>query len=187
MNIWLIRHTKLSGASDVCYGRLDVPLAETFVADADAVKQKLPPTSDSHIIITSPASRCYKLASTLSSNPVIDDDLSELDFGSWEGKRWDDIPRTELDNWANNLATTPPPQGESLADLQMRVQRAWQRLSTLNTTEVFCISHAGFIRILLAYLFEIPISRAFSLSLDYGGCSLIEVSDLPPTLRKFNI
>ena len=187
MEIWFIRHTKVAVSPDICYGRLDVPLAETFSSEVADIKAKIAPIPETAVVLSSPASRCYQLASNLSVNPVIDNDLQELDFGSWEGRLWHDIPRPDIDAWAADLLNTAPPNGEHLTNLQKRVERAWHRILTLNHSKVYCVTHAGVIRILFASLFEIPVHRAFSLAVDYGGCSLVETSDLPPKLRKFNV
>ena len=86
-----------------------------------------------------------------------------------------------------DLGNVPPPGGETLTEVSLRAQRAWQRLTRCSSETVYCVTHAGVIRVLLAHLFEMPAGRAFSLAVDYGGCTLIQVSDLPPKLKKFNL
>jgi alpha-ribazole phosphatase len=187
MDIWLIRHTSVAVGSTYCYGRSDVELADTFAAEAEAVRSKIGAIDPKAPVITSPAQRCFKLAATLGGELRQDDDLWEMNFGSWEGVRWNDLPREEIDKWAGDLGNTPPPGGETLTDLGYRVKRAWQRLTAMQAPTVYCVTHAGVIRVLLAHLFEMPMGRAFSLAVDYGGCTLLHVSDLPPKLKKFNL
>ena len=52
--------------------------------------------------------------------PKIDDRLAEMNFGDWEGRPWDSIPRLEIDAWAADVAGYAPPGGESPRDLQRR-------------------------------------------------------------------
>ena len=46
--------------------------------------------------------------------------LREMDFGIWEGKQWSDLPRTELDAWADDLLHARPHGGESVAGFRTR-------------------------------------------------------------------
>ena len=43
MEIYLIRHTSVSVEAGICYGQSDVPVAESFAAEAAQVRAKLPP------------------------------------------------------------------------------------------------------------------------------------------------
>ena len=187
MDIWLIRHTSVAIGSSYCYGRSDIELAESFNVEAEAVKAKIGALNPTAPVITSPAQRCFKLAAKLGGQLQKDEDLWEMNFGSWEGQKWSELPRAELDAWAMDLGNVPPPGGETLTEVSLRAQRAWQRLTRCSSETVYCVTHAGVIRVLLAHLFEMPAGRAFSLAVDYGGCTLIQVSDLPPKLKKFNL
>lgn len=190
MDIWLIRHTSVAIGPSYCYGRSDVELADTFHAEAAAVRAKIVSQGSLDAlapVITSPAQRCKKLAVSLGGQVSEDEDLWEMNFGSWEGQKWGDIPRAAIDSWAKDLGNVAPPGGETLTEVSLRAQRAWERLMQLGAETVYCVTHAGIIRVLLAHLFEMPTGRAFSLAVDYGGCSLVQVSDLPPKLKKFNL
>ena len=187
MRIWLIRHTSVALGLGYCYGRTDVELANTFEEEAQVIKAKLGPLSPDAKIITSPAKRCQRLATEIGAGVTLDADLWELNFGAWEGLRWDEVPRLELDEWAGDLGNISPPGGETLTELATRVVRSWQRMLTLSTDTVYCVTHAGVIRVLLSRLFEMPIGKAFSLQVDYGGCSLLQVTGDQAQLKKFNL
>ena len=60
MNVILIRHTRIAVPAGLCYGHTDVPLAESFLMDAAAVLAHLPWQPE--LVLTSPATRCRKLA-----------------------------------------------------------------------------------------------------------------------------
>ena len=70
---------------------------------------------------TSPARRCRLVADAVGPHRA-DERLQELDFGSWEGLAWDDVPRASLDDWAADPLGFAPPGGESGAALIARVQ-----------------------------------------------------------------
>jgi alpha-ribazole phosphatase len=54
-------------------------------------------------------------------------DLIEADFGRWDGRRWGELPRAEVDAWAADLLAHAPGGGESVAALAQRA-RAWLAL-----------------------------------------------------------
>ena len=76
----LVRHTCVT-VSGVCYGRSEVPLAESFVTEAAQIKNQLV-NLDVSAYYSSPAQRCMDLAYHLSANIHIDDRLTELNFGA---------------------------------------------------------------------------------------------------------
>jgi alpha-ribazole phosphatase len=121
---------------------------------------------------TSPLIRCRALAERLHPQPIIDDRLAEMHFGDWEGRRWDDIPRGELDAWAADVAGYAPPGGESPRELQ---RRALDFVASLDVPEAVIVTHAGVIRTLLAHWQGLPPERWTELNFAYGSCTVVEV------------
>ena len=72
----------------------------------------------------------------------------ELDFGEWEGKRWDDIPRGDLGRWAADPMGFRPPGGESGAELVARVTDFCGGLAE----DCVVVSHGGPLKVLSALL-----------------------------------
>jgi len=94
----------------------------------------------------SPLRRCSLIARRLGfSQPRNDDRLKELSFGDWEGRRWDDVPREQLDFWAGDYLNRRPPGGESLYDLQKRLQLF---LEDCPDGPVVIFTHGGVLRAL---------------------------------------
>ncbi|MDQ1080729.1 histidine phosphatase family protein [Pseudoroseomonas cervicalis] len=116
----LLRHAPARVAPGLCYGRLDL---EPGPADLPALRAALAGFADAPLF-SSPARRCHVLAEALAQGRPIgfDDRLLELDFGAWEGRPWDDIPRAALDAWAADPLGFAPPGGESGAALIARVR-----------------------------------------------------------------
>lgn len=146
MDLILLRHTRPAVAPGICYGQLDLDLAESFPQDAEQVLASLPPCRS---IIASPLQRCRQLAEHIASArdlPVqFDPRLQELAFGRWEGIPWDAIPRHEIDAWAADLRHANPYGGESVAQVVQRVAAA---LSDYQNREapLLWVVHAGVIR-----------------------------------------
>ncbi len=168
MILHLVRHPKPRVAPGICYGRLDLE-AENAGAVAARLRAELPPELP---VWSSPLRRCRSLAELLHPLPVLDERLTEMDFGRWEGRPWDAIPRAELDAWAADVAGYAPPGGESPRLLQAR---ALAFVAGLAVPEAVIVTHAGVIRTLLAHWQGLPPQRWTELSFAYGSCTRVEV------------
>ena len=149
MALILLRHGPPEGGAGLCYGRSDLAPGPGTAALAARLSRELPPLGR---ILTSPLARAARLAEGIGAArglvPGIDPRLSEIDFGAWEGRRWDDIPRAEIDAWAADLLHARPHGGESVAMLAARVGAALAAPGTGPT--VLAVTHAGPIRAALA-------------------------------------
>ncbi|MBP7531813.1 MAG: histidine phosphatase family protein, partial [Ottowia sp.] len=88
--------------------------------------------------------------------------LREMDFGSWEGRRWADIPRAEFDRWLAGFADTPPAAGaETVRALMERVGAAWDDWRA-SEADALWVTHAGVMRaaLLLSRGVRVPGSAA---------------------------
>lgn len=77
------------------------------------------------VVLTSPQARCRDVGCWLARwgwRHRVDATLRELDFGRWDGQRWCDIPRHEIDAWCADFEHHPPGGGEALAALLQRVR-----------------------------------------------------------------
>ncbi|TGK21025.1 histidine phosphatase family protein [Leptospira fluminis] len=196
MEILLIRHTTPEVEPGTCYGWTDLGLPSTFEKEAGELAKILPGRVNS--IRTSPLFRCYSLAEFLSKRweaigkpPAwkVDPRIRELNFGAWEGKLWEEIPRQETDHWMENYVHRSPPDGETYSDLRDRVSEAWEEtLKEGHTWEKIrkeegeneeyreaWVSHGGVIRCIASFVLGFPLENAFRASLEYGSLSMIRV------------
>lgn len=177
MEIFLVRHTSVAVPQGTCYGRADVGLAETFLAEAAAVRTKLPPQMGE--VYTSPLSRCVRLAEQLTTQPLTDSRLQEYDFGEWEMMLWDEIRGPAAAPWFADYVHTPAPGGESYVQMAERVVAWWEEVllskSELIKRPVVVVTHAGVIRALLAHLLQMSLKQAFNLTIDWGGVTQLTV------------
>ncbi|CAH2600759.1 Alpha-ribazole-5'-phosphate phosphatase [Rhodovastum atsumiense] len=175
MKLILVRHTAVAGVQGLCYGRTEVALADSFPADAEAVRAALPPGP--WVLQASPAQRCRRLADRLGGPVGIDPRLHELDFGAWEGQSWDDLPRPELDRWCAGFVTLSPPGGESFTDLATRALAFAADMARRHPGAcVVAVTHAGVIRALLAARRGIPYADAFSIAVPPGSVHRLEAA-----------
>ncbi|GAB0119758.1 histidine phosphatase family protein [Acidisoma sp. 7E03] len=147
----LVRHPAVSGGAGRCYGALDLPLADP--ADIPPMVAALAPLQGA-AIWTSPRRRCRAVAEAIAAAwqappPRLDDRLQEMDFGAWEGRVWDEVPRAALDDWAADLLGFAPPGGESGAHLLARVSSLWAEIAAQGKAQVL-VTHGGPLKILTA-------------------------------------
>ncbi|MGC4106885.1 MAG: alpha-ribazole phosphatase [Thermomicrobiales bacterium] len=175
MRLILVRHTPVANAAGLCYGRADLDLADSFGADAAAVRATLPPGP--WAVVSSPARRCRRLAETLGPVVTLDPRLAEADFGAWDGRAWDDLPRAEVDRWCDDFVTVRPPGGESFADVAARAEAFVADMTRRHPHgTVLAVTHAGVIRALLAPRRGVAYKDAFSLAVPPGSVHMLEAA-----------
>jgi alpha-ribazole phosphatase len=148
MRLWLVRHAQPLVEAGVCYG------ASNIAADPSATQlaaQQLAGVLPAGLrVVSSPLQRCEQLAEVLRGlRPDLaytqDARLVEMDFGQWEGQRWNSIPRVELDGWTAAFDTWRCGGAESVGDFMARVAAAWDD-SRAHLRPAVWITHAGVIR-----------------------------------------
>lgn len=169
MLIHLLRHTTPDVEKGTCYGQTDLQLAASFTQEAALVQRKL--NKHYSAVYSSPLQRCFRLSEMINKESVkTDPRLMELNFGAWEGKAWRSIPRNESQQWTDDFVNLSPPEGESLLVMQARVTEfIQQELIPHQYDSVLIVTHAGVIRLFVAWALNIPLDRVFNLKLDYGA------------------
>jgi alpha-ribazole phosphatase len=181
VHIYLIRHPQPADTQHLCYGRKDVFVGGQARATAEAlVRARISaPLAAGAAIFSSPLSRCRMLAGPLASPglPTIADDLTEIDFGLWEGRPWDAVPRGELDAWAADVWKYRPGGGES-ADMGASRWRRWSAsVRDLSASSVVAVTHAGFIRVALACEGLLSAAEVAANAIGFGSVHCLELKD----------
>jgi alpha-ribazole phosphatase len=172
VQVFLIRHPSPAIESGICYGRLDVDCH-----DPQTVAQTLRPHLPAGISIhSSPSRRALRLAQELFPHaPVhIDPRLCEIDFGAWEGQRWDAIDRQEIDAWAADVFGFTPPGGESVTALQARALDFAASLEN-DGSDAVIITHAGVMRALVGHWRRLPASDWPALEFAFGELLCLDI------------
>ncbi len=175
MILHLIRHPRPLIEPGVCYGQLDIE-AENHGALAESLRRRLPPDVP---VWSSPLRRCRVLAERLHPSPSFDARLMEMNFGTWEGRPWDALPRDEIDAWAADVTDYAPPGGESAAKV---LERVCDFLGERDESEIAVVTHAGVIRLLVSHLEKRPLNEVLAREVPYGellsGYSFCHISNL---------
>lgn len=149
MRLILVRHPQPMVAPGLCYGSTDLaPEPQELARVLASLRRTLPPDA---ALFSSPLRRCAELARQLPyASLTVDARLVELDFGDWEMRDWDHIPRAEIDAWAADVSGYHPGGGDSVLRMAERVAAFYADLLRLKHSCVIIICHAGTIRLLSA-------------------------------------
>ncbi len=169
MNIYFIRHSAVYNPNKLCYGQSEIPLEENFTVDFDWIKDHLN-LNEEVTFYSSPFRRCTKLANYLSNEQFkVDNRISELNFGNWEMKAWNEIPEKELNPWMEDFVNYRIKNGENFNDLHERVVQFYEEIIASKAQDIVLLTHAGVIRSIASYVLNFPLENAFNLQIDYSS------------------
>lgn len=169
MDVILVRHTRVAVLAGICYGNTDVDVAESFVEEAERVRSRLA-GREFDAVYSSPLQRCRKLAEYCGyPEAVIDERLKEMNFGSWEGQRWDAIQDPVLQEWYNDWLSIPAGGAESFLDQYVRVSAFLDGLKRTAHETVCVFTHSGTIQAAMIYAGKYNLNQAFTDNVDYGA------------------
>lgn len=181
MEIYLIRHPPPRDIDGLCYGRLDVAVEQqAMVSIAESVLAQIPSrTLASARVYCSPSLRCLGLARHLAlpRRPIEAEDLLEMNFGHWEGRAWDALPREQIDAWANDTWNFRPGGGESAEMVAVRWLRWLNQVRQINIGTVVAVTHAGVIRVALARSGRINSPSAIMAPIPFGSVHRLDLTE----------
>jgi len=183
MQLYLIRHPKSDAVEGMCYGRVDVEVdLDALATTLTNVRQTIPADVLRQApIFTSPLSRCADLAKALAKprSPEVASALIEMDFGSLEGKYWNEFPRVGLDGWAQDIWRCKPGGGENVRDLATRWRGWCDSVRLTHRGPVIAVTHAGVIRVALALAGQLTLGELGSASIEFGSVHRISDAEGP--------
>jgi alpha-ribazole phosphatase len=177
--VYLIRHPVPIDVDGLCYGRQEVAVEQkAIIAAAESVAAQISrQTLANAAIYCSPSSRCVGLAQHIASprEPEMAEDLMEMSFGHWQGRRWDAIARNEIDAWAKDVWNYRPGGGESAEMVASRWERWAHQVRRRHAGEVVAVTHAGLIRVALARAGRIAGAQALEADIPFGSVHRLEL------------
>lgn len=148
-------------------------------------------------VLVSPSRRTIETATpivkSLNLEYKIMDELKERDFGVWEGLTFSEIENQYpegLKKWKEDPVSYTPEGGESIIDLQKRVNNIVQGvINEFKRKKVVIVAHMGPIRVAVSHALQIPlinykhvqIHPCSATRIDYGvtAANLIYLGMLP--------
>lgn len=179
----LVRHGETEfNRTDRFRGRLDVPLNETGLRQAERAGQAIMDRFDVSAIYSSPLSRAMKTAEAigrvlgLAVQPL--PAIVDFSYGEWEGKSYREVEAAYPESYRFYLAEPHRaviPGGESLRRLRRRVAAAVKEMAAAHPDEtVVMVSHRMVCRMLVCYLLGLGNRDLWRVELDTASISLFE-------------
>jgi alpha-ribazole phosphatase len=190
--IVLVRHAEPDeSARGLCYGTLDVGLSGEGQAHAERLSSALAGLSYD-AVYASPRRRAIETAAPLARardlSTRVDDDLREIDFGEFEGRRYDEIAASHPDlyrQWMEAPTTVTFPGGESYEELRARALHSLTRIGRAHACAVV-VTHGGVVRAGLAEWLSMPSEAIFRLDQRYCGITIVDWLGDTPVVRLMN-
>lgn len=178
--IYLIRHGEILATKPRRFiGRTELPLTTDGKEQILSLGKVLARHSFDKLIC-SPLSRCQEsgaiLAGALGTTIEMEDGLSEIDLGDWEGLTVAEVQSTfpgEYEKRGENLLGYRPKGGESFSDLHDRVWPALLKIIEATTSAATVVAHAGVNRVLLCHVLGLSLDNMFQLPQDYGCYNIL--------------
>jgi len=178
----LVRHAALAAEHKGRYiGATDVPLGPSGLEQSRALAHLLALKKPLKCFC-SPSVRARQTAQAISeymSLPTqVDDDLQEVDFGQWEGKKFDEIAAgypDEVKQWAEHFEDFTFPGGESVEAFMERVRRAADRVAHDPAETVLAVTHGGVIRHMICHFLGLEPWRYILFDVQYSTCATVRL------------
>jgi probable phosphoglycerate mutase len=178
----LIRHGHVEGIEPKRFrGRADLPLTSRGQAEASALARRIASAWLPAAIYTSPLQRCRATAAAIGEACRLEarvlDDLTDIDYGTWTSRSYDEIEAVEPQRFAAWLGTPHLvrfPDGESLQDLVARAADALRFVLAHHGDEtIVLVAHDSLNRALLLQLLDQPLPAYWRL--EQSPCCINEV------------
>jgi probable phosphoglycerate mutase len=117
----------------------------------------------------------------------IANEFTEVDFGDWTNCTFEELSAVPLWRHFNSFrASTRPPNGELMLEIQARVLR---KLAELRAQHQFVaiVSHGDVIRVTLAHFLGVHLDSFQRIEIDPAAMSLVEVGDDFVKVRLLNV
>ena len=170
ISVW--RHPKPRDVAGRCIGHTDVRIDPRKAKNlAHRIRTWARHQGAPRVVITSSLQRGVDVGQCLAGwgwKHRVDTRLNEVDFGEWDGRRWDQIGAQAVDAWCLDFAHHAPGGGESVSAL---LQRCRQFIDEWSTTGAVVVGHAGWIsaaRWLQGVADEVPTAALWPRAIGYG-------------------
>lgn len=178
----LVRHGSTRHSADKRFsGRNELPLDDVGERQVTGLAARAASFGAVAAVISSPLRRARQttesIAASLGVRLDVNDDLAEVDFGTWEGLTFAEVQRAhpdELSAWLHSPDAAPP-QGESFATAGRRVRRGRDAVIAAHGGKTIVIgTHVTPIKTLIRLALDAPPASLFRIHLDTASVSIID-------------
>lgn len=192
--LFLIRHGEVEEKyQQVFGGRIDMELSPLGHDQSRSMAEYLKSLKFNRVY-TSPMVRVRQTAIPIlkasGHEPVIIDQLREVDFGAWTGFKWHQIQEEfglDAEDWLTHLEEGNIADAETAKQYTSRIGNGLRRILSESTgTNVVVICHGGVIRMLLSLLLEFPLASMNRFEVDYSSLTVVEHRTLKTEVKLLN-
>lgn len=188
----LIRHGETGwNAEGRWQGCQDVPLNARGLEQAAQAAAYVRDAFSPRRVWSSDLMRCTATAAPLGLPVETSKTLREVSYGTWEGKRFVDLPESEQKMALERLAWDPEfraPGGEKFGNLVRRGARFLAESKVLEEEgDLVIVGHGGALRGLLVALLGLPPRAIGRFHFDNASVSVVQVDEGLATLTALNI
>ena len=194
LHLLLARHGEtIWNAQQQFQGHSDVPLSPTGRVQAAALAETLRSRSID-AVYSSDLRRAIETAEIVLSGRGLAIQQTpawrELSFGQWEGLTYDEVRHaypTELQAWLADRLHAAPPGGESLAQLNSRLEAILGQLVQDHIDQtVLVVAHGGPLQLLLATTLGLPPDEFWKFRVTHGSLSELDLYPAGAILARLN-
>ena len=167
LTLYIVRHGETEwNIENKLQGWKDSALTNKGIEHSLRLQKRLEPIRFHHIY-ASPSGRAVHTANLIKGLQNIevktDENLKEIHLGSWEGKTHDDVKLLDPERY-NHFWNAPhlyvADTGETFEQLKTRVENFVSSIVAEHTKgNILIVTHTVFIKMLLAYVKQLPISE----------------------------
>jgi probable phosphoglycerate mutase len=120
--------------------------------------------------------------------PVIDENLNEVDYGSWSGKRLSVLSRkAEWKTVQQSPSRMYFPSGEGIATMQARAMSSVHELASLKGSKTaVVVSHGDVIKSIVASALGVHLDEFQRIIIDPASVTVIDYSEIKPRILLLN-
>lgn len=195
MILFWVRHGQTVANAEQRYqGTTDLPLSPWGREQAKALARRFAEVP-LRAIYSSPLLRARETAESIAAphglEVQVETALREMDFGLWEGQSLAEVlqrDRERWEQWRQRPEEVPPPGGETLNDVLLRLQPFLERLKGEWGEEdlVLVVSHTVPIKVALLSLLDLPLKRQWQFRVDVASVSTLRWDAHGAVLLGFN-
>lgn len=192
--ILLVRHGHVEGIKPERFrGRADLALTPRGAKEAKQVAHYIASQFEPQTVYTSPMRRCIDTGAAIATacriKSSVIQSFTDLDYGEWQWKSYDEVKRDDPERFAAWFATPHLvrfPGGEALQDVIARTADVFRRVVHEHSDEtIVLVGHDSVNRALLLQLLDQPISAYWRLA--QGPCCINEIDVLGTSVRVLRI
>ena len=190
----LVRHGQTAAnAQNLLQGHVNHPLDEVGLAQVSLLGGALQKISPVSRVVASPLQRAQQTAQAitqgLSQHIEVETDPRwiELNYGDFDGQPVSSVSPEQWATWRTDEHFRPP-QGETLAELSVRVHDAIDALLADSVSaHIVVVSHVSPIKAAVAWALGVGVEVSWRTALDRASMTTVRLDAKHPALKTFNV